>query len=480
MLDEEVIVKNAKNSNERLLVANVLIMVLFPAVMMGGNSILATGLFMALGILAPINVLYYRRVWIDAPPRVSLFYTLALFPYFISFAIACVGLSNPSLNSVFVGPREYLSLDVSHIGSLTSAADGILSALIPEIITMSAVACGLSIYFITDSRYIIRRMFFFCLAGATALAIFGFFYSFITCLPGFTYLPRFGINPFSTFSDSSQWCGFAMIWMGAGATVAIYSAQRFRLKRYAYSLRFLALLMSMLLFLSILFCGTPMHVLLAALLMAVAFFILFIDTVPTKKNLDRHWNWRHSSPSRKPFSLALPSVLYALISVAMIAGAVMIYSNYRAGGMESLLVDSHNPNSPSLSERQALLDDSMDIVRLNPEFGWGTASFGNVLAFYQGSDLGDSPWPTPGSDLLHKLIENGYVGLFLSAITPLCFFAMWLARRDFSLSGIMMFATVGVFLVLAAVDYPFQSIAVQSSFWVLLMSAFRWDNAEVR
>ena len=164
----------------------------------------------------------------------------------------------------------------------------------------------------------------------------------------------------------------------------------------------------------------------------------------------------------------------------MIAGAVMIYSNYRAGGMESLLVDSHNPNSPSLSERQALLDDSMDIVRLNPEFGWGTASFGNVLAFYQGSDLGDSPWPTPGSDLLHKLIENGYVGLFLSAITPLCFFAMWLARRDFSLSGIMMFATVGVFLVLAAVDYPFQSIAVQSSFWVLLMSAFRWDNAEVR
>ena len=81
MLDEEVIVKDAKNGSERMLILNVILMVLVPAVLFGGNTDLATGLFVALGILAPLNVINYKRIWIDAPNGTIPFYFLSLLPF---------------------------------------------------------------------------------------------------------------------------------------------------------------------------------------------------------------------------------------------------------------------------------------------------------------------------------------------------------------------------------------------------------------
>lgn len=73
MLDEEVIVKGSKHSGERLLIVNVIMMVMVPALIFGGNSELARGLFIALGIVAPLNVINYKRIWIDAPRRHAVF-----------------------------------------------------------------------------------------------------------------------------------------------------------------------------------------------------------------------------------------------------------------------------------------------------------------------------------------------------------------------------------------------------------------------
>ena len=43
-----------------------------------------------------------------------------------------------------------------------------------------------------------------------------------------------------------------------------------------------------------------------------------------------------------------------------------------------------------------------------------------------------------------------------------------------------MFMTLAGVLGLGVFDYPFQSIAVLVSFWIILMGAFRWDDSQVR
>ena len=67
MLDEEAVLNGARNGNESFLVANVLAMTAIPALLLGGGSALAGGLFLAFGVLAPLNVLAYSRGWTDAP-----------------------------------------------------------------------------------------------------------------------------------------------------------------------------------------------------------------------------------------------------------------------------------------------------------------------------------------------------------------------------------------------------------------------------
>ena len=110
MLDEEVIVKDAKNGSERLLILNVILMVLTPAVLFGGNSDLATGLFIALGILAPLNVINYKRIWIDAPNGTIPFYFLSVLPFVISMVIAIIGIFNNVLISSEVGTKGFFRL----------------------------------------------------------------------------------------------------------------------------------------------------------------------------------------------------------------------------------------------------------------------------------------------------------------------------------------------------------------------------------
>ena len=46
MLDEEVVNKNTRHGNERLLIVNVLLMFALPAIFFGGTSDFITGLFM--------------------------------------------------------------------------------------------------------------------------------------------------------------------------------------------------------------------------------------------------------------------------------------------------------------------------------------------------------------------------------------------------------------------------------------------------
>ena len=476
MLDEEVIVKGAKNGSERLLIVNVLLMLAVPALMLGGNTEIARGVFIAMGILAPLNVIIYKRTWIDADESTLPMYFLALSPYVVSLAIAATG--TPLLVS-----DEFASGEIWKFGGLgsaffASANASTMSAITSELATIAAVACGLSIFFITDSRYIIRRIFFFASSGAAALALLGFAYKGLEALPRFI-LPSLGENSFATFNDASQWSAFAILWMGAALVIGAYTSQRFRLATFLYSLKFFAMLSAFVLLLSVLFCGTPLERTLSLFLTSAGYAIIFIDTVPTKTNLERHWTSKYVQSKHRKLRLAIPSATYAAVSILTLASSVWVGLSSWNNPNERLIVDEDAPFC-TLAERRAVYTDALALLQDEPPTGWGTSSFPSLFAFKQGADLRCAPYPSPYSDLLQKLIENGIVGLVLCALTPVVFFLRWLRKRDFSKSGALMFMTLAGVLGLGVFDYPFQSIAVLASFWIILMSAFRWDDSQVR
>ena len=482
MLDEEVVNKNTRHGNERLLIVNVLLMFALPAIFFGGTSDFITGLFIALGILAPINVFVYSRAWIDATPHTWMRFLLALSPYIIAFIITVVGLSHPALEHVQIGSREYLKLLKNGETLLASAAPSFLSAITPDLITLGCAACGLSIYFITESRYIIRRIIFYCSLIAASIAVLGFLYDAILAIKGFENMPSFGEGGFFIFPIASWWSAFALLWMGGALTVAVYSAQRFRFVTFFYSLRFLSLLSAVILFFSIMYCGTPIERVLAMWFAAVACAVLTFDTIPTNKNLSRHWTSKYSRKRKNNFmsSAIVPCLVYAAAGLTAAAVSAFTIVDSANNKDEMLIVNADNESGVTLAERRALLVDSVDIIELKPVFGWGTGSFSNVFAFYQSSDLGDCAWDSPHSEIVKKIIENGFAGLALAAITPFIFFVMWLMRFDFSASGLVLLFALGCFGVLAVIDCPLQCIAVQISFWVLMMSLFKWDCAKVR
>ena len=479
MLDEEVIVKDAKNGSERMLILNVILMVLVPAVLFGGNTDLATGLFVALGILAPLNVINYKRIWIDAPNGTIPFYFLSLLPFIISFVITLIGIFNNVLIPSEIGTKGFFTLNTENSASIISAADSVLSALTTELVSLSAIACALSLFFITDSRYIIRRIFFFCVVGATILAIFGFTYDAIKMIPKFI-LPSFGDDAFATFTDASQWSAFAILWIGGAMTISAYSAQRYRILTFLYSLKFISLLSAMILLISVLCVGTPIEKVFALAITAISYAIICADTIPTKDNLERHWTSKYVHSKYKKLKLSIAPTAYAVISIVSLISAVYIGLGSYNNPNEKLLTSEHQAERITLLERTNILEDVKPLLEQRAEFGWGSGSFINVFSFYQGTDLGNAPFPSPESDLLHKLVENGYIGFALAIITPLVFFIRWLVKRTFSKSGIILFITSILLSILAIFDNPMQSLAVLQSFWVILIGAFKWDDCEVK
>ena len=170
---------------------------------------------------------------------------------------------------------------------------------------------------------------------------------------------------------------------------------------------------------------------------------------------------------------------YTVLSLICLVSAGMMFADSYADPEERLLVNSKDPYSMNLAQRESLVVNGMNLIKDRYLFGWGTSSYTALTAFMQDSDFGDDPWLSPKSDLLQKIIENGIAGLVLHMLTPLMFLLLWLFRRRFSLPGTLMLLTVLCVAATGIIDFPFQSPAVMLGIWVLMMSAFRWDNAKV-
>lgn len=465
MLDEEAVLNGARNGNESFLVANVLAMAAIPALLLGGDSALAVGLFLAFGVLAPLNVLVYSRGWIDAPKHTFALYLLALSPWIAQLALTLAG--SPAVAEDADG-----NLTLSQFcAPIISAAFPFSAAVFSDLANIAAAACGLSILFITSSRYIIRKILFVGACIAAGFSVFGLLKIPLENVPQLP-LPSLGEHSFSTFADAPQWAAFGMLWLGAAFATALSAPQRFRLETFAMSQRLAAIAVAAAILLGILHAGTPVEKTLSLVLAGVSFALLTLDTLPTRENAGRNIAARHLKSEYKRAHLAVPAACYAAAAIAAFGfAAKTVYASADASGG---LFETSIPSEM----RAEIFEDSRKLAETAPATGWGSASFPTLMAFSQGADLENEPLKSPRSDLLQKLIENGKVGLILAAITPIFLFAGTLFGGGFSaVSLALLLAAVSVATV-GVVDAPFQSTAVSASFWIIAAAAYKWKRSK--
>ncbi len=477
MLDEDTVIKTFRNNNEQLLLLNIICVIVLPTILFGTSSELLAGMFISLGIVAPINICKYIYSWSPRPIVPMKFFALCVLPFVASMIITIIGMNNGGLTSVTIGDNSYFTLSDTSTISPMNAYVHPLAPITGELVSLAAFLAGFSIFMITDSRFVVRKILLSTATTIAIITILGIAVNFIGNFEQSPYANSFKYS-FSTFVDASQWASFAIIWIGASFAMALYSGQRFRSLPFVNSIRFFGISLAIILLLGVLCAGKPIHQFFALLISTISMILLAFDVAPIKKNVRRHEMLRHiSSHSLRLKKMRLPCAIYTLLALVAFCGIIMVTSEIKNN--PSMLVVDNTKNSITYAEKSALWEDAIQMVdEKHLLFGYGTASFANVFALNQGSDL-DSVWTSPQSDLLHKIFENGIVGLILSSLTFVFMTLRWLLKRKFSASGAIMMISIVAILLISTVEIPFQSIAVLSSFWVLAMSLFRWDDAKV-
>lgn len=480
MLDEDVVIKSTRNTNENVLVYNVLCVLLLPVIFFGGSSELFMGLFVSLGMVAPINIINYAYTWNARPGRMvgqMLFYML---PFLAMFGITIWGICNGGFDTYELGGFTYYALSNDCANMPIFVGDKPLVAISDDLARMSAFLCGLSIFMITDSCYVIRKILIWASVLIVVLMVLGCAIMFMWKFEG-TIFADSSTDFFSTFPNSAQWASFAVLWIGASMAMALFSEQRFRSFQFFWSVRFACLASACVLYFGVLIAGKLVHELSASLVMAVGMSVMAFYLLPVKMNLYRHeLLLRVSSHTKRLKKMRGPFVLYCLGAIVFWFMTIVAVRDV-CGNSQLLYVDESNANSITYVEKMAVVEDTTKMFSADRKlFGYGSASYPSVFSLYQGSDLGALPWKSANIDVLHEYIENGIVGFVLSGLTFLFFFIRWLVKREFSWSSVVMLLAVFCVLGMSLVEIPFQNIAVVASFWVISMSAFRWDDAKVK
>ena len=242
MLDEDVILKSARYSSEKLLVLNIFAIACLPALFNGGSGAVALSIIFSLGIVAPINVFTFPSTWIDAPEYSRLKYCACIFPCAAAFCIALFRFFTPSLGFANIGGIEALRLSAENSGKIfSSAAPSFFDSMSDAIIIFSSALCAFSIFIITKSRFVLKNMILLCAAAAVALSLFGLALDALLAL-GVPAVQRvYSERAFSTFADKAEFSYYAYIWASALFAAGIYTFQRFTISGMLCSLRSLIL-----------------------------------------------------------------------------------------------------------------------------------------------------------------------------------------------------------------------------------------------
>ncbi len=472
MLDEEVLLKTSRNSGETMAMFSAVAAVCLTALLFGGDSDLGVGALIALGILAPISLYHGALNWQTARRGAVWKFPVLLLPNLAALAIAAVGICRPVVEMVWIGGTEWARLADNPQWAVVSGALNPVYPITSELAALSAAACGLSLYFVATSKFVLRKIFVYCSIPAFLLAVLGFALAAVSEVAGNCEI-GFGPEGFSLFPNAASWCAYAILWQGGALAAAVYSAQRFSLLPALCSWRFLGLAGSLTLWASAVFRGAPVEAALSSVVEAAGIFALAADSAPTKSNLGKYRISRVRGGISVKVREWIPFSVYAALGAA-----VLFFAVGKCGECAGLYFAPSAQDAPAARQAAALDADARAMSSERPVFGWGEASFPTVFAYFQGSDLGPVPRQSPKSDLERCVIENGYAGLALALATPALFLCAFLARRRISLSSAVLGGSVASAAFLACVRTPFESVAVMASFSVLMYAFFGWDSSE--
>lgn len=472
MLDEDVVLKFARYTNERILIINAFLIAILPAIFGGGSSMLAMCIIFSVGIIAPINVISYPRMWIDAPEYVRLKYFAAITPALALLALTLYRISIPAISDMYIEGESFDYLSNSE--QLSLAFTDTLAAVGGAISILSMIAVGTSIYFITQSRFIVQSLVSICSAGVVIMALCGLI------AKGFDYmdvppiLGIFGPESFASFENGQDWASFAFLWSSALFAVTIYTPQRFRIRNMVQSARTLILALASLLGLSAFFTASPILKILVALQFAVVFAVYAFNVFPIEKILKIHWKSARKShmPKRPLKEVICPFAIYLVLSLASLFAAANAYMEYG-------IFEKTAEELELAAEWRNIDEDALEIAQERPLWGWGANSFSAVFALNQGDDIDMRKIDTPSSDFLRARVEYGFLGMGLIFLMPLLLWLRVLVKNGFSQSGIIFLSSIILISVYASLSTPFVNPCVFASFWIVFFCYLTWEKAEI-
>jgi len=481
MRDEDVTNVDFRCQHERLLFVNAATTFILPLFFSIFDFNFAMGFLVALGLLAPVNVFHYRFAWVDSEFYVRRLYALCLVPAIILLITTIYGMINPVVVSFSQNGSTFFKM-IESSSPLVNVGEHAKYPISSQLIFLSIVALSCSIYFLTDSIYVMRRIVLYCGFATVLYACFIFAYFLIKYFE-LAFVGSSGTALF-VFKEPSAWASLATLWVAGLLLVFSHYRQNFSLGRFIISMRFLLLITVSILYASILCTKLPAYIIISSITIAFSFFLLAFNVIPTLENQYAHWdnNSLRKMPKRNKFWASMPALFYFGISVAALSLAVYVFSNSFYNANELILIDSQNQSSITLEQKSTILKDIIPVINERPFFGWGSGSFKTIYSFVQSLELGSTPIDYPNSDLLKVLVEEGLFGLLLILVVPIFFFIIWLIklRHSFFFFNFPLLLTCFLVLTLSIFSNPFQSPLTTLSFYILFFIAIKWGTAKTR
>lgn len=384
-------------------------------------------------------------------------FLLGNLPFLLSVIILIVGLFFPSLKTFSLGSQDYFMLEAPKSIWLPTVTSG--SPVFSVFLTGSLYMAALGILFIADSHYMLRTLLMVGGINAAIIAIFGIVGTFF----GWQKI-LFIITPssdfFSTFPILEHWGAYALLWVLVLCGISDQWIRRDGFGVYLSHGGIWIALSILLLATTVVFFGTlPQKILLSIALGIIAFY----NAEPPARRSSQH-------PLLRRWGLRL--VALPLIGWGLFWPASLV--------MNKLESPASRGNTPSaVSEQQALIRDSLEMIEDRPIFGWGAGSYPVIASFYQEVDLGDRYYGSPRSSLLQMLVEKGIVGCLLWWTVPCVLLVRFFRlrfRRDLSF---YLWSAVLTAVILGIIEFPFHNPLFLLSFWIILMTAYRWSKVAV-
>lgn len=440
-----------RNANESIIFAQFLALGIGSGWVLGAEHTMAITMLTVIGVLTLILYFNHSQQGLFESSRSSRRFWLLLLPVLYAIGVYTLGLFWPVLQTVVAGSETFVLMrEQPTLAPVSTVA----SLGWPSLAFGSAVfIASVGLICLVQSTFLFWRLLWVLAISASALAAVGWLFRLIGVERLYFFITPPQDTFFGTFTHPHFWAVFALAWSAVlGGLMLQKKAQRdwadfFADKGLLLIIAFFVLLSS------VIPSGTPAHHTVAGLLLVYFFIQIAIE----------QWQKRARASS----------VLFALAAVALAVFSINLLLEATLGGADNL-----SPLGINIAEQRSLWQDGWELFLARPLFGWGAGGFAAIHPFIQSPDLEAFRYSYPASDLLLALADKGLLGTLIACAVPtgvVIAFLRLKKRKDLSFCLLL---APAIILLFALVSNPLQSPPVLLSFYVILISAYKWSRLD--